>query len=1080
MKKLMRVKLINWHRFTNTTIEFEKSTLISGENGAGKSTLLDAIQFVVICSTNYFNKAAHENGKRKLTGYIRCKTGRENRPYERTGEISAHIALEFYEEKRDKYFVVGAVVDSASEGQEKTARYLMDGVRLEDSLFFQGKTPKSINQFRTTNVKKIKQWCTTDKEARSMIKNRFGRIEDKFFRLIPKALAFRPIDDIKDFVYSYVLDEKEVNIDVLRENVRTYQDLQRTLENVKIRIGRLEKINATHDQAVDGLEKDRQYEYYLARVEADLILEEINRMHSEIQSDTYRLEEQNRQIESVRIEQAEKQTIRDDLRAELATDKDFLARDEQEKKLHVLESKKEGMLAERKVLQKSLDAAKLQIKKLLEVKDVDQAVKLYFEHLCKSDEEINLAEMKDTLLHVIAYKNDMRDKIFNKRAEALAEEARISSQKQELDKKIEQLMKRKLSYSEDVERVRTAIKEEFQRIGRTPEPRILCEMLEIVDDTWRNAVEGYLNTQRFYILVEPENFDIALGIYDRLRKERKAYGVGLINTQNLEQYDTAPEDSLATVVTSKNKYAKRYINMILGKVHMCAHYRDLKNYKTSVTRECMKYQNNVASAIKPSIFETPYIGQNALKVQLEQAKQKREDIGNQLSLLHDKLKQLEFVLQPLETEQDTDIKYRLDVIGDLRQVDLEIRKCKDNIATLEKNSNMIMKQIQLDTLEKILAELTLQLDKLNRAAGKTEERISLTKEQVASDQIRHAEKAIIYEELGTRAGDALPTWKQEYEKQTEDKSFSRFRENYLRRRKANQTLVDKAIDSMKDSMAEYKTAHDFGAPATMEGYPDFETEYLKLKNSELLQYEEKVGAARQAAEEEFREQFLSKLQENMKMAQAEFKELNKALNDIMFSNEKYEFLYMPSKRYRQYYEMIMDDFNAMQGESIFSGLFHENHKAVIEELFERLALDNDNNAKALDEFTDYRTYMDYDIRIIHSDGNYSLYSKVCEEKSGGETQTPFYVTVAASFVQLYKNNIGGEAIGLVLFDEAFNNMDDERIGGVLEFLRRLPLQILIAAPPDKIQYISPFVEETLLVMTDEKVSFVERYINGAV
>ena len=59
-------------------------------------------------------------------------------------------------------------------------------------------------------------------------------------------------------------------------------------------------------------------------------------------------------------------------------------------------------------------------------------------------------------------------------------------------------------------------------------------------------------------------------------------------------------------------------------------------------------------------------------------------------------------------------------------------------------------------------------------------------------------------------------------------------------------------------------------------------------------------------------------------------------------------------------------------------------------------------------------------------------------------------------------------------------MDDERIGGVLEFLRRLPLQILIAAPPDKIQYISPYVEETLLVMTDEKVSFVENYHIDAV
>ncbi|MBD5394719.1 MAG: AAA family ATPase [Lachnospiraceae bacterium] len=43
MKTLKRVKLINWHRFTNTTIELGASTLLSGENGAGKSTLLDAI-----------------------------------------------------------------------------------------------------------------------------------------------------------------------------------------------------------------------------------------------------------------------------------------------------------------------------------------------------------------------------------------------------------------------------------------------------------------------------------------------------------------------------------------------------------------------------------------------------------------------------------------------------------------------------------------------------------------------------------------------------------------------------------------------------------------------------------------------------------------------------------------------------------------------------------------------------------------------------------------------------------------------------------------------------------------------------
>ncbi len=1080
MKKLTRVKLINWHRFTNVLIDLENSVLISGENGAGKSTLLDAIQFVVTCSTNYFNKAAHENGKRKLTGYIRCKTGRENRPYERTGEISAHVALEFYEEKRQKYFIVGAVVDSASEGQEKTVRYLMDGERLEDGLFFQGKVPRSIAQFRAGNGKKIKTWCTTEKDAKQMIKNRFGRLEDKFFKLIPKAMAFRPIDDIKDFVYSYVLDEKEVNIDILRENVRTYQDLQRTLDKIKLRMGRLEKIEGFYRQVEDGTRKDRMYEYFLDRIEADILEEEIRQLESAIVHDTYRLERWNQEIAEAQKEKEERQAIRDNLYAELASDKDFIARDEQQKKLLLLEERERQLSGERQQLLASVNMAKAEVNRLLQVPDADDCIRSYGEQLGQLEKTVRIDDFKDTLQKVIAYKNHMSDRVYKRRAELDMNLRELSGQKKEWDLKIENLMKKKLSYPEEVTRVMNAIREEFVRIGRTPEPRILCEMLEITDDSWRNAVEGYLNTQRFYILVEPDNFDIALGTYDRLRREKKTYGVGLINTQNLEGYDTAPEGSLATVVTSGNKYARRYINMVLGKVTMCEHYSHLKKYKTAITRECMRYQNHVASAIKPAIFETPYIGKNAIRVQLEQAKHKSKELENQIKEKQNVLQKLEELQKPLSTETDTDIKYRVDVLVELGNTAQEIKNCRANIATLEKNSNMILKQIQLSELEKIIREKEEQIARDNRRVGQTEQNIENTKGRLADRQTSLVGQKARCAEFAAGQEEDIVLWDHDYEKQLKDKSHEQFKENFARRRKANQTTIAKCTESMTNAMVEYKTAHDFGAAATLEGYPDFEAEYSKLKSSELLSYEEKVESARQSAEEEFREQFLAKLQENMKNAQTEFKELNRALRDIRFSNEKYEFLFMPSKRYRHYYEMIMDDFNAVQGESIFSGLFHENHKEVIDELFERLALDHENSAKALDEFTDYRTYMDYDIRILHSDDSYSLYSKVCEEKSGGETQTPFYVTVAASFVQLYRNGIGGEAVGLVMFDEAFNNMDDERIGGVLEFLRRLPLQILIAAPPDKIQYISPFVEETLLVMTDEKVSFAERYYNGAV
>lgn len=1077
MKKLTRMKLINWHRFENCTIDFGDSTLISGENGAGKSTLLDAIQFVITCSANAFNKAAHENGKRKLTGYVRCKTGRESRPYERTGEISAHIALEFYEEKKDRYFIIGAVVDSASEGQETTVRYLIDNKRLTDDMFFKGNTPRSIAEFRTAN-KSIRQWCKTQIEAKRMIKSRLGRIEDKFFSLIPKALAFKPIDDIKDFVYSYVLDEKEVNIEVLRENVRSYQELQRTLESVKKRMEKLEQIDKLHDSVEDCMRKDRMYEFYLSQADVDISKERIQRLEREIQTEKEHCSQVQKELQEVLAEKEQKLQIETNLRLELKQNQEFIALEEQKKERERLKESENQALIEKKELLKSTKRALDGVYRLLEIKDVDPCVEEYRKILEILDKTHDIVPAREVTEQVIRYKGDMYGKVQQKMAEVKIRQSRQQEEKLELEHKIEQLERKKLSYPPAVNCVLEAIREEFARIGRKAEPYVLCETLEITDESWRNAVEGYLNTQRFYILVEPEHFDIALGIYDKLRREKKAYGAGLINTQNMETYEEAPAGTLASAVTSKNKYAKRFINMVLGKVQMCERYSDLKKYQTSITKECMRYQNRVASAIKPEIFSVPFIGKHAFKVQLEQAKEQRTSLDERICATKEQLHALESVLAPLSTETDVDVKYRMEVLPRLYQIQMGIKVCDDHIRTLEKNATFLQKQIQLEALASLRAELERKSGKLNQKIGDLNRIVENKKEQIALETNLQAEKQAYAAEIVSKVGDELILWKRDYEKQISDKSLEQFKENYSRRRKANETLKQTAENQMVSRMVEYKTEHGFGAAASMEGFSEFAVVYDRLRTSEILEYKEKVESARAAAEEEFREQFLAKLQENMKQAQSEFKELNRALKDIAFSSEQYEFLYMPSKTYRNYYEMIMDDFNMVQGESIFSGIFHETHKAVIEELFDRLAFQSDNQAKTLDEFTDYRTYMDYDIKIIHSDGSYSYYSKVCEEKSGGETQTPFYVTVAASFVQLYGNNIGGEAAGLVMFDEAFNNMDDERIGGVLEFLKRLPLQIIIAAPPDKIQYIGPSMAETLLVMTDEKVSYVEEYYNG--
>ncbi len=1058
---------------------------MSGENGAGKSTLLDAIQFVIICSTGYFNKAAHENGKRKLTGYIRCKTGKENQPYERTGEISAHVALEFYEESKDKYFIIGAVVDSASEGQETTVRYLMENTRLSDDLFLYGNQVKSIAEFRGSNID-IRQWCKTNVEARKMVTARLGRIEDKFFRLIPKALAFKPIDDIKDFVYSYVLDEKEVNIEVLRENVRTYQDMERTLDNVKKRMKKLEKIQELHQRLQERMERDQMYEYFLKRSDLDLVEGKIRSIDAAKKNEEVRLEQAKVQLEMLQKERAEKQEIATNLRVELRHNQEFVALEEEKKELERQLEKRRNALQDESELKKSVaKAAKDSERLLMGVKDAGgdsqeliSCVREYRTQLQKLDSEANVAALKSLTDDVIHCKQKYFAGLQGELAKLQIQLKQNHAEREKLNKKISKLKRKKLTYPSGVELLTETIQEEFASLGREIQPGVLCEMLEIQDEEWRNAVEGYLNTQRFYVLVEPENFDIALGIYDRLRKEKKVYGVGLINTRDLENYDTAPAGTLASVVTSQNQYARQYSNMILGKVQMCERYEDLKKYPISITKGCMRYQNRVASAIKPEVFRVPFIGKNAFTVQLVQAEEEYQKMNELLENQEKQLAGMNEILGLLSTDSDVDIKYRLDVLHTLGTVDRAIAKCQENIQKLKENSTLIEKQIQLEELEKVLRGLDASVNSDTEKIGGIRTRIQdlITRKQAFLEN-EMTEKGKVLS-LGEAAGDVLNSWNQEYEEALGKRPVEQFQNEYLGKRRNNSDRWEKIKDQMINAMVEYKTEHDFGAAASLEGFSEFQAVYDRLKNSELLDYEEKVQSARHAAETEFQEQFLAKLQENMKLAQGEFKELNKALKGIDFSSERYEFQFMPSKKYRSYYEMIMDDFNVIQGESLFSGMFHEAHKDVIEELFERLSVGGENSTQTLEEFTDYRTYMDYDIKIIHDDGTYSYYSKVCEEKSGGETQTPFYVTVAASFVQLYSNNIGGEAAGLVLFDEAFNNMDDERIGGVLEFLRRLPLQLIIAAPPDKIQYIGPAMDEIMLVMTDQKRSYVEEYHNA--
>ena len=277
-----------------------------------------------------------------------------------------------------------------------------------------GNRPRTITEFRSFNNKKHQNYFAKDecwKGKKDDENSVFGRIEDKFFQLIPKALAFKPIDDIKDFVYSYVLDEKEVNIDHLRENVRSYQELEKTLEGVKNRIEKLSEIECHHKAVVDCIQSDRMYEYFMAQSDLDLTKEQIGVLQDEIRRESYRLEQLNAKCSSMKKELENKEEVRTLLLAELNANSDFQTLEKQKKYLKELQEKEEIQYQEKKRLLESGKKAGQKVKRLLEIPDVDECMKQYDELLHRLKDTEDVVSAQELIDRAIAYKKHMSTKL---------------------------------------------------------------------------------------------------------------------------------------------------------------------------------------------------------------------------------------------------------------------------------------------------------------------------------------------------------------------------------------------------------------------------------------------------------------------------------------------------------------------------------------------------------------------------------------------------------------------------------------------------------------------------------------------
>jgi mRNA-degrading endonuclease RelE of RelBE toxin-antitoxin system len=189
----------------------------------------------------------------------------------------------------------------------------------------------------------------------------------------------------------------------------------------------------------------------------------------------------------------------------------------------------------------------------------------------------------------------------------------------------------------------------------------------------------------------------------------------------------------------------------------------------------------------------------------------------------------------------------------------------------------------------------------------------------------------------------------------------------------------------------------------------YDDELNDLKEVKLPEYEVKIHDAYQKAVKQFKDDFISKLRNAIETVEDQIIELNDALSASTFGNDSYYFTVNPSAVYRKYYDMIKDDLLLEVTDN--DSAFFEKYDDVMKDLFAQIVLSSksgDQNAAVLanvERFTDYRNYLDFDLIVKDKTGQTQRLSKMLKKKSGGETQTPFYIAVLASF-----SRCGGKAI----------------------------------------------------------------------